>query len=178
CPMGKFLCGNKCMSVRVLCDGTENCDDGSDEASCSADCGWMQPEGYTCGAGECALNQWVCDGEVDCADGRDEAHCDSVGKSCGADRFRCSDRCLNTSALCDGEAQCENGEDEAMCSEYNTPAQTSFNRIFSAEFCGWNGDGVGYECPESNSCILTGWACDGEADCHDGSDEAFCGNGK
>ena len=48
------------------CDGTDDCDDGSDEAGCPM---------FTCTSGEKVLARWKCDGYKDCDDGSDEAGC-------------------------------------------------------------------------------------------------------
>src|SRR5690606_22833695 len=73
-----------------LCDGTDDCADGSDEGYCNGDF-------FSCDGDTVALQtQLVCDGEVDCADGTDEDYCFYT--------FTCADGIFGISRarVCDG----------------------------------------------------------------------------
>ena len=60
------------MDKSGLCDGSRDCDDGSDEAECGGECGL----GYlACGDNTCVDSRRRCDGHRDCSGGEDEAGC-------------------------------------------------------------------------------------------------------
>lgn len=73
CEAYDFDCGDgdQCIDTDLVCDGTEDCDTGADEADCG-DCevGWM-----ACDNGDCVHAAFFCDGVINCTDGSDEEDC-------------------------------------------------------------------------------------------------------
>ncbi|KAG8233903.1 hypothetical protein J437_LFUL005231 [Ladona fulva] len=131
CSHGFFQCAKNlhCIDARFVCDGDEDCSDGSDEDSSpggiceTVSCNQNQ---FHCDGDRCISNQWVCDGDIDCTDGSDEApsYCHSNGSSvaptCFSTQFRCeiSGRCIPHSWTCDSDLDCgegDNSDEHADC---------------------------------------------------------------
>ncbi|XP_014662216.1 PREDICTED: basement membrane-specific heparan sulfate proteoglycan core protein-like [Priapulus caudatus] len=79
CPRGFFRCGDgiQCVDPRRLCDGREDCNDGSDERE---NCGGPSTDEcvtgeFKCNDGNCIDQSLVCNGDYDCYDGDDETNC-------------------------------------------------------------------------------------------------------
>ncbi|ELU18928.1 hypothetical protein CAPTEDRAFT_62161, partial [Capitella teleta] len=156
CSTGEFACnGTACVPMRWVCDGDNDCDDGSDEEVDFCHSMTCKANQFSCGPGSaCIPLQWQCDGESDCPNGQDEQHCNIT--SCDADQFRCKSdgKCITNRWVCDYDADCDDKSDELDC-----PART---------------------CPPENfmcnngRCVPGIWKCDGDRDCTDGEDEENC----
>ncbi|XP_066483571.1 SCO-spondin-like [Tiliqua scincoides] len=92
CTQGQFACEVfGCVEAAFVCDGQEDCLDGSDERHCgeySPSSGWggvplspvLPPSAcsnkqFSCGSGECLALERRCDLHQDCQDRSDEANC-------------------------------------------------------------------------------------------------------
>ncbi|CAB3364278.1 Hypothetical predicted protein [Cloeon dipterum] len=157
CNQTEFQCAKNlnCIEKHYLCDGDDDCKDGSDEniepggACYNVTCG---PDQFSCSQHYCIEKQRVCDGNLDCIDGEDEVHCENNSFT---DQTKCDGRQIHPSWLCDGEKDCEDGSDEVNCNPNKE--------------CG----AFEFRCNNSH-CIAAALVCDGYIDCSDLSDETDC----
>ncbi|RMC13904.1 hypothetical protein DUI87_08987 [Hirundo rustica rustica] len=138
-----------CIPVPWLCDGEQQCPDGTDE-QCDVACGG-DPHVWQCDDGRCVSSSWRCDGAPDCLDGSDERDC-----VCGTKKVQCpgTHHCIPHWELCDRHQDCEDGWDEEGCPQQPClPGQ--------------------WQC-RNRVCIMAEWKCNGIDDCGDSSDEDVC----
>ncbi|PIC26141.1 hypothetical protein B9Z55_018807 [Caenorhabditis nigoni] len=138
-----------CLTAERLCNGVQDCLDGSDEAMCKSTCSKDQ---FKCnGSNACLPLSAKCDGVKDCSDGSDENNCDKCQK--GA--HKCGKQCIKASHVCDGVAQCADRSDEQQC---------------DCKTC----SGSDKALCDDGTCIKRSQVCDGKKDCSDGMDEENC----
>ncbi|XP_023813791.1 low-density lipoprotein receptor isoform X2 [Oryzias latipes] len=164
CLASDLRCENgQCVSASFVCDEDEDCDDGSDEASCPPIT--CSSASFQCNNSICIPRQWACDGYNNCPDGSDEwpqsCHAESpvtlASHQCHSMEFHCgSGECIHGSWKWDGDADCLDGSDETGCTR-STCCPDEFE-------CG---DGT---------CIHGSRQCNQQYDCRDTTDESGCVN--
>lgn len=161
CLTNEFKCASdgNCIRVARLCDGTDDCDDGSDERGCPQATRTCSVTEFRCRSGQCIAGWRRCDGEPDCDDFSDEERMTcGEGGTCHPDQFACKNgagTCIPAEWRCDRVRDCTDGSDEEGCPN----ATCSQDKEFACR---------------NGRCILKGWRCDGDDDCGDGSDEENC----
>ncbi|NWI85842.1 LRP2 protein, partial [Pitta sordida] len=147
-------CTAACIPVPWLCDGEQQCPDGTDEqcgqegefCAVSSVCGTKKLQ---CpGTHHCIPHWELCDRHQDCEDGWDEEGCPQ--HPCLTGQWQCRNRvCIMAEWKCNGIDDCGDSSDEDVCA----PCPPGMVRC------------------DEGKCILESLMCNDEDDCLDGTDE-------
>ena len=161
---------------KYLCDGINQCIDGSDEINCpdsnykKDDCNENEFEcltSFSINEKHCINKSEVCDSFRNCIDGSDEWPNLCLTRACKGsigDYFKCewNGACVPMIRYCDGIYDCEDLSDEKNCSMEIKPTQNtevSFHCTFKCQ---------------NGKCLNEQQLCNHHDDCEYGEDELMC----
>ncbi|KAL1433094.1 hypothetical protein MTO96_002059 [Rhipicephalus appendiculatus] len=169
CRPTEFSCfaTKTCVPSQWRCDGTADCEDGSDEVNCTRRV-CLEPFVSCADQSSCVLKKKFCDGKFDCNDHSDELGC----TRCAPPLIKCAtvNRCIDKAAVCNGINECEDHSDEQNCRPRKSVLAGKDAKTADSSDC----RSREFTCKSGHECIPMRWVCDGSEDCEDGSDEEMC----